>query len=536
MTLYPVDDLACRCGRKLVTRQDGLVCADCWNSGDYCSCSPLSVSLNAREHLHTPPPLASDLDILRRVVVHLQVCRGVVGEKRATRLLYLAFTSRLLDDPVNVVAKGLSSSGKSYVIESVASLMPPEAVYTMTAMSEKALIYLDEPLAHRTLVLYEAVALREGREKSEDNQTAYIVRSLLSEGHIRYPVVTRGKDGEYHTVVKLIPGPTNLITSTTSVSLHGENETRMISLPSNDSQAQTRAVLLGASAERKRASDGSLDEWHQLQRWLAQQPTRVVIPYATCVAAQIPPVAVRLRRDWNAVRSLIRAHALLHQVNRERDGEGAVIASLVDYRAVRFLVNNLIADAIGATVPASVKETVEAVTSTGTYVTVAEVARALGVERSAAQRRLSTAAEKGYITNIEDKRGRPARYVAADALPGETVVLPPATQVCTGACTHVDDTVSAGQVCDCTGVCRCAAEFTETERGDPSESVQTRPNGTADVDDSIPAVDDQQSSNGSGPPRRPDGCDFVGCTKPGTVYPDGIYCGTHVKKMRLNNG
>ena len=52
----------------------------------------------------------------------------------------------------------------------------------MTAMSERALIYLEDGLAHRTVVLYEAVALREGREKTDDNQTAYIVRSLLSEG------------------------------------------------------------------------------------------------------------------------------------------------------------------------------------------------------------------------------------------------------------------------------------------------------------------------------------------------------------------
>ena len=44
-------------------------------------------------------------------------------------------------------------------------------------------------------MLYEATALREGREKADDNQTAYIVRSLLSEGRIEYPTVMRDEDG-----------------------------------------------------------------------------------------------------------------------------------------------------------------------------------------------------------------------------------------------------------------------------------------------------------------------------------------------------
>jgi hypothetical protein len=397
------------------------------------------------------------------MVMHLRVCRGLVGEKRSAKLVYLAFTSRLLGDPVNLVAKGLSSSGKSYMIESVAALMPAEALFEMTAMSERALIYLREPLAHKTLVLYEAAALRESREKAEDNMTAYIVRSLLSEGQIRYPVVVRGKDGTFATETKTIDGPTNLITSTTSVSLHGENETRMLSLPSDDSQAQTRAVLIGAAGERKRAdSDDANGDWHQLQRWLASQPAAVTIPYAACAAAQIPPVAVRLRRDWNAVRSLIRAHALLHQMTRDRDAAGSVIATLDDYAAVRSLVGDLIAEAVGAAVPATVRETVdivselEAATEDG-YATVHAVSQLLKLERSAAARRLRTAADHGYVVNIEDKKGRPYRYVTADALPGETAVLPAAGDICTGPCTHLPDPDLHGQECDCTGVCRCAA-------------------------------------------------------------------------------
>lgn len=410
----------------------------------------------------------------------------LVGENRNAKLVYLALTSRLLDKQVSVVVKGLSASGKSYTIECVVVLFPPDAVYTMTAMSERALIYLDEPLSHRTIILYEAAALREGREKAEDNQTAYIVRSLLSEGQIEYPVVVRQDDGTLRTEKIIVPGPTNLITSTTSISLHPENETRMISLASNDSKEQTRAVLISASDDDEPPRPPDVDDWLEYQRWLASANRKVTIPYARCIAAQIPPDAVRLRRDWNTVRALIRAHAMMHQLNRATDDRERVIATMDDYMAVRSLVGDLVAEGIGATVPATVRQTVETVrrivaeqakqSRAGGYLgdwdgppqgaTVAAVAAQLGIERSSATRRLATAREKGYLVSAAEGRGKASRYTVGEPMPGETAVLPDCTAVCTGQCTHLPQGEDAGHDCDCTGVCRCADDAEGTTAGD----------------------------------------------------------------------
>lgn len=434
--------------------------------------------------VHTPPKWARDQDILSRMVRTLRVCTGLVGENRNAKVTYLAVTSRLLAKQVSIVVKGLSSSGKSYTIECVLVLFPAEAVYTMTAMSERALIYLDEELAHRTVVLYEATALREGREKAEDNQTAYIVRSLLSEGRIEYPTVIRDDDGTLRTVKLVKEGPTNLVTSTTSISLHGENETRMFSLPSNDSKAQTRAVLVSSSADDESAREHDFSEWHDYQRWLAGANHKVTIPFALCIAAQIPPVAVRLRRDWNGVRALIRTHAMMHQLNRGTDDQGRIVATLADYGAIRSLVADLVADAVGSTVPEAMRETVERVGQSASPegVTVATIAAGLKLERSAASRRLTAARDRGYLVNLEDKRGKPARYSVGEPMPDEAIVLPDPAQVCTGECTHLGGDETADQECDCTGVCRCASAADPTEAGNTDCTICGEPLAQALID------------------------------------------------------
>jgi hypothetical protein len=165
----------------------------------------------------------------------------------------------------------------------VTRLFPPEAYVEFTAMSERALVYSPEQYSHRTLIVYEVVALREG---IEDDMTSYFVRSLLSLGRINYPVTVRDKDGGFTTKTITQEGPTNLIFTTTKTRVHAENETRILSLSTDDSREQTKRVLRELADERDDHLD--LSEWHDLQRWLATAEHRVTIPYARKLAELIP--------------------------------------------------------------------------------------------------------------------------------------------------------------------------------------------------------------------------------------------------------
>lgn len=351
--------------------------------------------------------------------------RGVVGETRAAKLLYLIAVSRLLEHPVSAVVKGPSSAGKSYVEQNVLEFFPRSAYYTLTGMSERAFAYSEEPLSHRLLVIYEMAGLH-------GDFASYLVRSLLSEGRIRYETVIKSKDGPKPLLIER-EGPTSLVVTTTEVRLHPENETRLLSVPVDDSPEQTRRILdsLGRRYNGGETVAEAVDfaPWHAHQEWLATGESRVLIPFAARLAAQIPPVAVRLRRDVAAVLRLVEAHALLHQATRTRDATDRIVATIDDYAIVRELVADLIAEGAERTVSAAVRETVEAAATLlavpgTTEVTVTAIARALKMDYSAVYRRVHQAIDRGFLKNNETQERRPARLALGESLPAPSTILP----------------------------------------------------------------------------------------------------------------
>jgi hypothetical protein len=259
----------------------------------------------------------------------------------------------------------------------------------------------------------------------------YLLRSLLSEGCVRYETVMKTAEGPQPRLIER-EGPTGLIVTTTALHLHPENETRLLSITVTDTQEQTKAIFAALATEADQLGDYS--RWHALQSWLATGDADVTIPFAGELAQKVPPVAVRLRRDFGAILHLIRAHALLHQATRERSSSGAIVADERDYIAIRELVEDLVSEGIGATVPPTIRETVEAVrelAGTEGETNIVAVAKRLHLDKSAGWRRVRSAIDRGYVQNLEDRRGRPARLVLGEEMPGEVVILPERLHGCT---------------------------------------------------------------------------------------------------------
>jgi hypothetical protein len=261
----------------------------------------------------------------------------------------------------------------------------------------------------------------------------YLLRELMSEGRLRYPVPQKvGKEIVTVTVEK--NGPVAFMVTTTRASLHEENETRLLTLETDDSPEQTRAVIEKIAEVEGEAGGSSIEygPWHHYQRWLAAGERRVAIPWALALARHIPVRAVRARRDFGQLLRAVKAHALLHRFHRERNEKGCIVATITavddgeagaprlqgDYEAIRELFADILAEASESTLSDKQQQTVKAVDNlqpvlpakdlSGNILksegaTTEMVAKELGVDRTTAFRRLRVVERKGLILNLEPR-------------------------------------------------------------------------------------------------------------------------------------
>ncbi len=366
------------------------------------------------------PALAREPHILDALAADLDRA-GLLAERvPIAKLVFLATVSRLHASPVSVAIKGPSSAGKSWLLRQVLAFFPTTAFWELSAMSSKALVYSEEPLAHRMLVLCEA----DGMPDAEA-----LLRTLLSEGRLRYSTVESTKDGLRAREIER-EGPTGFLTTTTAIRLHAENETRYLSVTVSDTPEQAAAVFLrwGEAVAGGQKAPVDYTRWHTLSDWLEEGEREVVIPYGPILAKLMPPRALRLQRDFVAVLSLVKAHTLLHRATRKRDGQARILAALTDYGAVRELAEPLIAQGVEASVKPTVRATVEAVAALAPEhpegVSQTAVRQRLNLDRGTASRRVRDAIAAGYLLDQEDRHGHPSRLRLADPLPDDGAVLP----------------------------------------------------------------------------------------------------------------
>ena len=379
------------------------------------------------------PALALEPDILGLFLADVRRA-GVAGEEKLAQLDYLALTSRVLpwgkpgERPVSVIVKGSTSTGKSHTTKTTLRFFPETAYLDLASMSKRFLFYTKKSLAHRFIYVSEWASIR------EDAELVAALRVLLSEGRLVRGTVDADAKHEARLIDK--KGPTGLLVTTTEAAVDVEMETRCLSVMTDDSPEQTRRVY-GVLADMEDEIESPVDfgGWHDLQRWIESQGgTRVVVPFLRGLADLMPAGAPRLRRDIETLLSLVRAHAILYQAQRDTDAQGRIVATIDgDYAPVRALVSDLIAEGVEASVSPVIRDTVTAVRTLldrgAEHVSPNALIEHLGVGRSATYDRIRRALLKGYLVNEVRKGERGMKLVAGAPLPGENDFLPVADAV-----------------------------------------------------------------------------------------------------------
>lgn len=356
-----------------------------------------------------------DTRLLRRF---LDDCEriGLVGEDDNKLLLLLAFTSRISDSPINIIVKGESSGGKSHLVRKVQEFIPPEDVVELTGMSPKALLYRNDSLSHKIIVVCEFC----GTEESE-----YFIRTFQSEGKLSYAVTVKNPEtNRYETEDRVVEGPVGLIVTTTKLWLNPENETRNFELHIDETVSQTERIF---EQQRKPyrgvqiRAESVVTLWQRAQQLLKNYPVR--IPFIDHIC--FPKESVRTRRDHDRFLRLIAASCLLHQYQREKvtiDGTEYLEGTVFDYGVAYNLANKVLLQTLKNLSPGGEEllTKVRAFISGGDQApskskvfTVPDIVEETGKPDRTVRRHLTECAKAGYLNIAESGRGRPTKYTYA---------------------------------------------------------------------------------------------------------------------------
>ena len=368
-------------------------------------------------------------------VVEAMRRRGFAGDDRHVEVLYTIFTSRLLQRPMCTFIKAPSSAGKSWLLNRTLEMFPSDTYEVRSGFSPKAIAYGNSDLRHKILVVQEASGLN-GREGN------MLVRTLISEGQIRWET-TRGTGSSAYADEVKREGPIAFVMTTTHQSMHHEDETRALSLLMDDTWQHTRGVIEQIAKRFAGAvTTDSIDlgPWHAYQRWLAMGPREVVIPFAPALSRLFALRVRRAKRDFEQLLTAIAVSALMHQLQRQRDEAGRVVALINDYVHARRFLDRPLNEACGSAVPPGVRELVNHLMEHSAPVDpyardlprgldLNELATKMNVDKSVAQRRAKKAQELGLAVDLGGGRGRPCRLLPVQTMKSDWNVLPDPRQV-----------------------------------------------------------------------------------------------------------
>lgn len=336
---------------------------------------------------------------------------GVEGERELALTVYVVLTSRLLPTPLKAVVQGSSSSGKTFVVERVAELFPPEAIFKATSLSDQAWYYLDDgAVRHRAVILGE-------REQSKDPGRIDARRAwrelVASNEATRVVTIMDPATREPRTVTKTVKGPCSFIETTTVECIVEEDASRMLKLRPSESKSQTRCIIARAAREAagQRVSDEErkaiVARYHAVQRLLAEHMGRsIVVPYAEHIS--IPADQVVARRVFSHVLAVVQAVALLRVLQKEPAAQGA--ADFTDYEVAYPLLVPLVQRQLNRVTDTD-EGTLRGIETMGCEeFTPSDVGEALGLSDRQARRRLESLLRCGLVQETEASRKNRREY------------------------------------------------------------------------------------------------------------------------------
>lgn len=263
---------------------------------------------------------------------------GLVGEEKNALLMYIIFTKRKSINPLHIISLGKSGTGKSYLQEKVAQLIPEEDKKEITALSANSFYYQGKDELKHKLILLEDLT---GAENS-----MYPIRELQSKKYIIKEVSHKNQKGDTITITKKVEGPCCIAACTTDEDVYEDNANRSFLIYLDDSEEQDEKIMnyqrahfagLVDTMEEKRVQELIKN----VQRIL--KPLTVRNPFAPYL--HIPTEVFKKRRTNAHYLQFIEAVTFYHQYQRaeqvdEETGEIYIQTTIEDIEQANELIKH----------------------------------------------------------------------------------------------------------------------------------------------------------------------------------------------------
>ena len=265
---------------------------------------------------------------------------GVVGEQINRQLLWYVYTTRLREQPLHVICLGASGTGKTWLQERVAELIPAQDKVSGTSISENALYYAqDLKLSHKLFLI---------EDLDGASHVLYSLRELQTKASISKIVTHKDSKGNLKTIVLEVHGPICLSGTTTQERLYEDNANRCLLLYLDSSPAQQAAIMAyqrkrSAGKINKKQVQAAIEFLRDVQSVL--KPIAVRNPYAE--ALHLPPTVFKPLRTNAHYLAFIEAITFYHQYQRAvksdpETGEVYIETTLADIAAANELLKDVL--------------------------------------------------------------------------------------------------------------------------------------------------------------------------------------------------
>jgi hypothetical protein len=181
-------------------------------------------------------------------------------------------------------------------------LFPPDSVMERSGLSGKALVHGKGSLAEKILFLHEYHCGKDAQQ---------LLRLQQSDGHTQHEFTTMNGRRRGTATAERVGAPV-VLTTTTDEAVYPDDETRFLSIWSDESAEQSRAIVVARAAGPTIPDRSDLPLWRLATSLIAWKSGDFETPpeWLQYVAEELPTTKVRVRRDWDRFLNLCSAIAL----------------------------------------------------------------------------------------------------------------------------------------------------------------------------------------------------------------------------------